>query len=93
MRRQTVRWLSTTRIVGNRLLSRRGYVAATVLGFAMLLLFGAAVSAGYAYWHRLEWPARISLSIVVIVLTPSVTDVRSLFMSYDAYRREWKAHH
>jgi len=88
-----MRGLSTTRIAGDRLLSRTAYLAATAVGFITLLLFAACVVAGYVYWHRLGWPVRIALGLIVILLTPSVYDVRSLFLSYERYRRAWEEHH
>lgn len=88
-----MRWVSTTRIAGNRLLSPTAYWLATALGFVMLVLFAVALIAAYVYWHRLAWPARIGMGVAVIVLTPSVDDVRSLFIPYDVYSREWENHH
>jgi hypothetical protein len=87
-----MRWLRTTRIAGDRLLSRAGYAIATALGFITLFLFAACLVVGYAYWQSLGWLARIGLGLVVIVLTPSLDDVRSLFLSYDSYKRAWEEH-
>jgi len=88
-----MRWLSTTRIAGNRLLSPTAYRLATALGFVTLALVAVTVAAAYLYWHRLVWPSRIGMGIVVIVLTPSADDVRSLFLSYERYKREWEDHY
>src|SRR6266542_3880253 len=90
--RERMRWLST-RVAGTRLLSRTAFHIATTAGFVMLLSLAASVLVLWLNWDHLGWFARNALGLAVLLLTPGLRDIRSLFLSYEGYRRAWEQIH
>jgi len=77
------------RHLGNRLLSKREYYALSALGAVLVLVAVGCVAVCFAYWQELEWAYRVALVSIAALLSPTLGDVRSLFLPYGSYRKDW----
>ena len=54
----------------------------------ILLLIAVLVVTGF-YWKQIDWYFKILIVLIISCFVPSLSDIRSLFKTYDSYKDEW----
>jgi hypothetical protein len=74
----------------NKLLSRTQYFAAKALAMALLTGSLLCVGIGWLCWPTLSWGWRTVVVVVPILGSTSITELKHIFRSYDAYLKGYK---